>query len=168
MCGCEFHAKNIDSIHCSRKCTNTAYNRKRRQKKAEERLRTISSEAEGKEFLKVSEAVAVFGVTKAKIYRLIACGALDIVGCERPHLLKRLQLEAMFSKREHVIEMMHRQPKKLYSLEPDDCYTIGEVAEKYKASAKMVYEAIRHFSVPMRQIGQQVYVPKTDIDLIFS
>lgn len=50
--------------------------------------------------------------------------------------------------------------KKLYSLEPKDCYTIGEISKKYKVNDSTVYAHIRKYSIPTRQIGNYVYVPK--------
>lgn len=57
---------------------------------------------------------------------------------------------------------------KLYSLEPEDCYTIGEVSAKYGMSESSVYKHIRKFSIPTRQVGKYVYVPKTEIDSLYK
>ena len=53
---------------------------------------------------------------------------------------------------------------KLYSLEPKDCYTIGEITEKFLVNESTVYLHIRKYSIPTRQIGNFVYVPKKEID----
>ena len=64
---------------------------------------------------------------------------------------------------------MEEIPKKrLYSLEPEGCYTIGEVSKKYRISESTVYSNLRRHSIPMRQIDRFVYVPKFDIDKIFK
>ena len=41
-----------------------------------------------------------------------------------------------------------KQVKKLYSLEPKDCYTIGEISKKYKVNDSTVYAHIRKYSIP--------------------
>lgn len=57
---------------------------------------------------------------------------------------------------------------KLYSLEPKDCYTIGQVTEMYRIHESTVYHHIRKYSIPTRQIGKYVYVPKKEIDNLFK
>ena len=57
---------------------------------------------------------------------------------------------------------------KLYSLEPKDCYTIGEITEKFLVNESTVYLHIRKYSIPTRQIGNFVYVPKKEIDNLYK
>ena len=58
--------------------------------------------------------------------------------------------------------------KKLYSLEPKDCYTIGEVCEKYHINDSSVWTHVRKYSIPSRKIGNFVYVPKEAIDKLYK
>jgi predicted DNA-binding protein YlxM (UPF0122 family) len=58
--------------------------------------------------------------------------------------------------------------KKLYSLEPEDCYTIGEIAKKFRINDSTVYAHIRKYSIPTRQIGNFVYAPKSEIDKLYK
>ena len=39
----------------------------------------------------------------------------------------------------------------LYSMEPEDCYTIGEIKEKYGISEKTVYEMISTMGVSLKE-----------------
>ena len=57
---------------------------------------------------------------------------------------------------------------KLYSLEPKDCYTIGEIAKKFHLDDSTVYQHIRRYSIPTRQIGNFVYAPKKEIDNLYK
>ena len=43
-------------------------------------------------------------------------------------------------------------------------YTIGEVCEKYHINDSSVWAHVRKYSIPSRQIGNYVYVPKEEID----
>ena len=61
-----------------------------------------------------------------------------------------------------------KQTTKLYSLEPEDCYTIGEISKKFGISDSSVHKHIRKFSIPIRQIGSYVYAPKSEIDNIYN
>lgn len=57
---------------------------------------------------------------------------------------------------------------KLYSLEPEDCYTISEVCKKYRINDSTVWAHVRKYSIPSRQIGNYVYVPKEEIDNLYK
>jgi excisionase family DNA binding protein len=50
----------------------------------------------------------------------------------------------------------------------EECYSIGEISEKYGVSLSTVDKTIRKNSIPKRQIGKFVYVPKEAIDKIFA
>lgn len=81
--------------------------------------------------------------------------------------IDRAEIEQMFPIRE--TPLVKEKPKaKLYSLEPEDCYTIGEVSQKFGISDSSVYKHIRKFSIPTRQIGNFVYVPKVEIDNLYK
>ena len=55
-----------------------------------------------------------------------------------------------------------------YRLEPEDCYTIGEIAKKFGIHDSTVYLHIRKYSIPTRQIGNYVYAPKSEIDNLYK
>lgn len=57
---------------------------------------------------------------------------------------------------------------KTYRLEPEDCYMIGEIAKKFGIHDSTVYLHIRKYSIPTRQIGNYVYVPKSEIDNLYK
>jgi len=65
---------------------------------------------------------------------------------------------------------MKDNPKQnhIFDMSPEKCYTIGEVSIKFGISEKSVYKHIRDFSIPMRQIGRFVYVPKIEIHKIYD
>lgn len=61
-----------------------------------------------------------------------------------------------------------KTPAKVYRMEPEDCYTIGDISQKYKLDESTVYKHIRKYSIPTRQIGNFVYVPKCEIDELYK
>ncbi len=61
-----------------------------------------------------------------------------------------------------------RNEPKLYNLEPEYCYTIGEITAKFGITEGTVYKHIRKFSIPIRQIGNYVYAPKSEIDQLYK
>ena len=56
----------------------------------------------------------------------------------------------------------------LYNMEPENCYTIGEICKKYRLNDSSVWAHIRKYSIPSRQIGNYVYVPKKEIDKLYK
>lgn len=121
-----------------------------------------------KEYITVPEAYALFGISKETLYRLIRKGTIPSVNAgERQTLLSKEELMKLYPLRKKALT----KPKpiaKLYSLEPKDCYTIGEITEKFLVNESTVYLHIRKYSIPTRQIGNFVYVPKKEIDNLYK
>ena len=82
--------------------------------------------------------------------------------------INRKDLEKMFVKRPIAKHIKETPLPKKYSLEPEDCYTIGEVCEKYHINDSSVWAHVRKYSIPSRQIGNYVYVPKEEIDNLYK
>ena len=121
-----------------------------------------------KEYITVPEAYALFGISKETLYRLIRKGTIPKCECRRKadFTIKRRIDETLSSRKKALTK-----PKpiaKLYSLEPKDCYTIGEITEKFLVNESTVYLHIRKYSIPTRQIGNFVYVPKKEIDNLYK
>ncbi len=77
------------------------------------------------------------------------------------------ELMGILPLREEPVDARQTLPKP-YNLEPEDCYTIGEIAEKFAIAESTVYSHIRKYSIPIRQIGRFVYAPKSEIDRIYK
>lgn len=170
ICGRTFRAKTLDSQYCSRTCGNAAYRNKKREKAYQAKLDNIEKHiSDSQEYLSVKQAVSVYGVSRETLYRLIRTERIPYINIgTRLIRLKRTDLEERFERRSAVLAKETKPLPKLYRLEPEDCYTVSEVAERFNVSASTVYSAIRRYSVPMRQIGKNVYIPKKEIDEIFK
>ena len=142
VCGQEFIAKTIESWYCSKRCSNIAYKRRKDEEKRNQRLdEIVKSIPKHQDYIKVSEAYALFGISK--------------------ELLKLYPLRKKALAKPKPVA-------KLYSLEPKDCYTIGEISKKFHLEDSTVYLHIRKYSIPTRQIGNFVYVPKKEIDNLYK
>lgn len=170
ICGASFLAKTLDSVYCSRRCSTAAYRQKKRAEAQRQKFDAIAkSIPPTKDFLSVKEATYLYSVSKETLYRLIRRNRISYINIGiRGIRLSRTDLEKNFAHREESIRRETEQPVKTYRLEIEDCYTIGEVTERFGVSASTVYSAIRKYSVPMRQIGRFVYVPKNDVNEIFG
>ena len=121
-----------------------------------------------KEYITILEAYTLFGISKETLYRLIRKGTIPSVNAEeRQTLLSKEELMKHYPLRKKALT----KPKptaKLYSLEPKDYYTIGEITEKFLVKEHTVYLHIRKYSIPTQQIENFVYVPQKGIDNLYK
>mgnify|MGYP000908847896 FL=1 len=169
VCGQPFVPKTVDSVYCSKTCGNAAYREKKRQKrKEEEKQAVVAKIPDDRLYISVPEAIALFGVAKSTLYRLIRQKRIPAINLgARLVRIDRAAIEEMFPIRQTPLKK-EKLTIKLYSLEPQDCYTIGEIAKKFGISDSTVYKHIRKYSIPTRQIGNYVYAPKTEIDNLYN
>ncbi|GHV04968.1 hypothetical protein FACS189416_4050 [Bacteroidia bacterium] len=99
---------------------------------------------------------------------LIKAGKIPAINLgERLTRVSRTHIESMFTAVVLPEEKpQEQQPIKL-QYEPSECYTINEISEKFGVSLSTVSGTIRRNSIPKRQVGKFVYVPKEQIDKIF-
>lgn len=169
MCGATFLAKTLDSRFCSRVCSKKYYNRKVAEQKQLAKLNAIAEQVpEARDYISVHEAVALFGISRDTIYRLIRKGGIQSINVgERLTRISRSDMQKHFPLCDAPSENVKSIPK-TYDLEPENCYTVGEVAEKYGFNDSTVFLHIRKYSIPTRQIGNYVYVPKKEIDSLYK
>lgn len=169
ICGESFMAKTIDSWNCSTKCSRIAWKRKKDEELRMQKLDAIAKKIpKSKELISVPEAYVLFGISKETIYRLVRKGVITSTNLgERQIRVSKEELLKLYPLRRKALEKPRVVPK-LYSMEIKDCYTIGEVAEKFKLDDSTVYLHIRKYSIPTRQIGNYVYVPKKEIDNLYK
>jgi excisionase family DNA binding protein len=170
VCGKVFVTKTLDSHYCSPKCGKVAWKRKKDAKDKSARLEAIARQIPDiREYISVKEAVAMFGVERNTLYRLIKSGRIPAVNIgTRLIRIKRSDMENLFLTRPESIAEKERPIPKLYSMEPEDCYTITQVCEKYHINDSSVWAHVRKYSIPSRQIGNYVYVPKQEIDNLYK
>ena len=169
ICGEEFLAKTIDSWYCSTRCSRTAWKRKDDEKKRNLKLdEIVKSIPKKQDYIKVSEAYALLGISRDTLYRLIHKGTISHINLGTKQIrVSKEELMKLYPLRRKALE----KPKivaKIYRMEEKDCYTIGEVSKKYKLDDSTVYLHIRKYSIPTRQIGNYVYVPKKEIDNLYK
>lgn len=169
ICGETFIAKTIESWYCSPKCSQRAYKRRKDEESRQKKLDEIADKIpESRDYIKVSEAYALFDISRYTLYMLIRKGTVSYVNAgEKMIRVSKEELMKMFPLRKEQLKNVKSEPK-LYSLEPEDCYTIGELCKKYHMNDSTAYTQIRKYSIPTRQIGNYVYVPKKEIDELYK
>lgn len=170
LCKKSFTPKTVSSIYCSKICSDAAYRKRKAQLKKEEQRKVVASRIpDDRKYISAAEAIILFGVAKSTLYRHIRQGRIPAINLgTRLVRIDRATIEKMFPIREDTSVMKESSAVKLYRLEPEDCYTIGEISKKFGISDSSVYKHIRKFSIPIRQIGKYVYAPKSEIDNIYS
>ncbi len=170
VCNELFTPKTVTSVYCSRHCSDVAYRKRKVQKKKEDQRRAvIESIPDDRPYISVPEAVALLGIAKSTLYRLVRQGRIPAINLgTRLVRIDRVTVEQMFPDQPKTLPTKENPAVKLYRLEREDCYTIGEIAKKFGISDSSVYKHIRKFSIPIRQIGKFVYAPKTEIDSIYN
>lgn len=169
ICGSMFLAKTLESKYCSPKCSKIAYDRKKAEEKKTANLNIIAERvSDDREYITVQEAVALFGVSRDTIYRLIHKEMIPSIniGTRLTRIDKR-EIMKQFPLRSKPIDRSKPLPH-LYNMEPENCYTIGEIADMFGIDDSTVYKHIRKYSIPIRQIGNYVYAPKPDIDNLYK
>ena len=122
-----------------------------------------------REYISVKEAVAIFGVERDSVYRLVRSGKVNSVNLGKTtHPNQPKGYGGTLAYRKKIRKEREKPLPKLYSLEPEDCYTINEVCKKYLINDSTVWAHVRKYSIPSRQIGNYVYVPKEDIDNLYK
>ena len=170
VCNGEFLPKTVESVYCSAKCSKKAYKQKIRLLRNEAELKAmIEKIPEDRAFISVPEAGMLFGIAKRTLYRLVDQGKIPSVNLgTRLVRIDRRVMEGMFGPARSLPQAESTPKKKLYSLEKIDCYSIGEIAEKFQISEGTVYSHIRKYSIPTRQIGKYVFAPKSEIDSLYN
>lgn len=170
VCGEVFLPKTVTSVYCSHICSKKAYKQKMKQLKNEAEIKAmIEKIPQDRAFLSVSEAGMLFGIARRTLYRLVGQGKVPSVNLgTRLVRIDRSVMEGMFGPERSLPQAESIPKKKLYSLEKEDCYSIGEIAQRFQISEGSVYSHIRKYSIPTRQIGKHVYAPKTEIDNLYN
>lgn len=165
VCGATFLAKTLDSRYCSPRCSKIAYARKMAKDKKIANLNAIAEKvSDDRDFV----SIQVFGVSRDTLYRIVHKGDIPSINMgKRLTRIDKKELMKLFPLRGHPIDRNKPLPH-LYNMEPENCYTIGEIAERFHIDDSTVYKHIRKYSIPIRQIGNYVYAPKPDIDNLYK
>lgn len=170
VCGKVFLVKKLDSQFCSKRCSAVDLKRRRDAEVKEARLAKIAAQVPDiREYISVREAVALYHIERGTLYRLIRLGRIPAMNFGK-HLIriKRSELEANFMLRKKAKREKEKPIPKLYNLEPENCYTVGEICKKYRINDSTVWAHVRKYSIPSRQIGNYVYIPKDEIDNLYK
>ena len=166
-CGNTFLAKTVKTRYCSRKCAWSASNAMRKERRKQKALDKIK--ATGKEYITITEALEIFTTSRNTIHRLILSNKIRCLKMSAKRVFVCVKdLESLFPIKAKLSIKNANKPSNIFDMAPDHCYTIGEISKRFNVSEKSVYTHIRQYSIPIRQFGNFVYVPKKEIDNLYN
>jgi excisionase family DNA binding protein len=172
-CGNVFTAKTTTTRYCSHKCNSADYKLKQRKQKvtvSNKETRIIRTqpieELKAKEFLSINELCRLVGISRRTSYRLIERGQLKIIKIGSRTIVRRSDLNGLLVS----LETIKTDPpqKETNTFDIDQCYTIGEVQQKFGISEKGLHELINRNDIPKIKQGRYTYVPQTTINKLFK
>lgn len=106
VCGEEFYAKTLDSFYCSPRCSKIAYKRRKAEEMQQQRLdEMVKTIPEAREYITVTEAHALFGISRNTVYRLIEKGRVAFFNTGKNQTrLKKDDLMKLYPLRETPLE----------------------------------------------------------------
>ena len=170
-CGKEFTAKTTVTRFCSDTCAKRAYKQRARQKKidsaiGETKALKIASltDIKAKDYLSVTEACSLVGVSRRTIYRMIQRKELPIAKFGARTIIKRSAIDQLFKTGE-------KKPIKEAGTNTQailDWIGLSEVQEKYNVSPTALNEIIKRNNIPRMQNGIFVLISREHIENIFN
>ena len=132
ICGEYFIAKTLESWYCSPKCSKIAYKRRKDEEERNKRLdEVVKNIPSGQEYIKISEAYALFGISRDTLYRQIRKGNISFVNIGK----KQIRVN-----KEELMKMFPLRKKPLQKKKPPNT---GNSANILKKSSQFLLSMIR-------------------------
>ena len=170
-CKKQFTARTTRTRYCSHICNSRGYKSLVRKGKVEKSnneivqlLNTDLEKIKPLEFLKITQATLLFGISRSTLYRLVNNGQLDIAKFGKRTVVRRCDLEAFFAIPIQDVTLKTGQQFPGF----DNCYTITEIQQKYNISSGALYLLIQRQGIVKYSVGKFTCVAKQDIDIIFN
>lgn len=171
-CGKEFSASRQDVRYCSHGCNSKAYRETKRKevvaltetlvskKQIEKAVVTLSD----REYLSISEAAALTGVSRWTIYRNVVSGIIPAKRIsQRTTLIRKKDIESLFDEVEpyEVLQTGERKPI-------DEWYTLDEITERYGLLRHRIRKIINAEGITTKKDGTRTLIAKGKIDTYFK
>lgn len=177
-CSAEFTARTIKTRFCSHTCNSRAYKARKREEKLHSVQKAVDKVASihiedinKKEFLSISEACDLMGLSRWTLWRAIKNNELKAASIGNRKLIRRVDIDALFKHTSNEIsnewDTTSAEQLTNISFDRSNYYTISEAQEKYRMSASAFYDLLKRNQVNKMRKGRFVYVAKSEIDPLF-
>lgn len=167
-CNTPFIAKKTTTKCCSDACSKRAYKKRKRDEKIKaSNKETISiinqplEELKAKEFLSITDASRLLGVSRRTIYRMIDRKELPFGKFGNRTIIKRGDIDNHFNKPTPL--RAKKEPKPI-----TEFYTVKEIEEKYKIKYGRLNTIIKNNDIPKTIYNGKLKVSKPHIDRYFK
>ncbi len=142
-CKNEFTARTTKTNYCSLKCSSRAFKARARELKIEQSnqetkalKKTNFEVAKARDFISVSQASDLLGISKRTIYRIISRGELNSAKFGTRTVIRKSDLDNFFavSMEESLLQPVQEFP----GLE--NCYNMTQIQQKFKMSPTGILE----------------------------
>ena len=171
FCGCEFEAYTQVARYCSHDCNRKAYREIKRKEvifltasmASQTKRERAKSDLSEREYISISDAAAIMGVSRWTIYRNVVKGCIPAKRLSQRTTLKRKKdIEALFDVIEPYEVLTTGVHKPI-----DEWYTIDEVTEKYGLLRHRIRKIINAEGIPTKKAGTRTLIAKNKIDAYF-
>lgn len=171
FCGAEFKAKTTVTKYCSHRCSSLAHKQRKREQKInvsnEETLTQLNSAQSStlisREFLTVSQAGQLLGVSRFTLYRYLQDNLIKGLKLRGKTFIRRKDLEAMFDNAEEYKIRKREEPRLI-----TEFYTMREIVEKFGIGETWAYRMIKENNVPKTAVRGKVLYSKPHADKVFA
>ncbi len=175
-CGADFIARTTVTRFCCIGCNRKFYKAAARSAKILSadistvlKRKSIQSERNDKEYLKVKEVAEMFGISSRAVYNLIKNGELPATNLSsRATRIFRKDLDAFFVAQK-IIMTVNTSPKEVginklseldVELQVNDCYSMPELIILFGKNRTALYTAFARAGVRKLKIGKEVFFEK--------
>ena len=171
FCGCEFEAYTQVARYCSHDCNRKAYREIKRKEvifltasmASQTKRERAKSDLSEREYISISDAAAIMGVSRWTIYRNVVKGCIPAKRLsQRTTLIRKKDIEALFDVIEPYEVLTTGVHKPI-----DEWYTIDEVTEKYGLLRHRIRKIINAEGIPTKKAGTRTLIAKNKIDAYF-
>lgn len=171
FCCQQFTAKTTRTKYCSPQCNKKSLKQKNREQKIESsnretlgELNTDMEKIKAREFLNITQASRLIGISRRTIYRLIDRGELIIGKYGTRSVLRKCDLESFFAV--PFVEATMKPLQEFPGIE--NCYHIGEIEKTFVISTTGLYLLLQRHGINKYRIGKFTYVDRKDIDSLLN
>jgi excisionase family DNA binding protein len=174
FCHKEFVARTTVTKYCSHKCGSRAGKARARLGKIQashnEMVNLVIREEVDltkQVFLTVKQAARMLNSSPKSVYNMIDSGRLPAARMSsRKTWIRRCDIDELFSSKQPLVDLRPLIAER--PLRVQDCYTIGEVQEKFGISDSGLNNLLKRHEVPRLTKGWFVYVPKKEIERLLK
>ncbi len=167
-CNTTFIAKRTTTKYCSTACNSRAYKKKKRDEKIKasnkETIGIINQpleELKVKEFLSITDASRLLGISRRTIYRMIDRKELPFAKFGNRTILKRVDIDNHFNKPLPIRVKKEPQPV-------TEFYTVKEVEEIHHIKYGRLNTIIKKHNIPKTLYNGKLRVSKPHLDRYFK